>query len=164
MPTAMVIRHLLEDAETGKAAGLTFAERIAAATRAVDRELSTDRQVDAKKLQSIVRTRCLGHGMSIPDIIHAGGLVVLVAEHASSVVPLPADTITANKSRHVDLNNPYVIFLLVMAAWALYVIGPCLTTELPPADQAEWSNYWSIVDPIAVGLTGYLISRRSKAR
>ena len=51
-----------------------------------------------------------------------------------------------------------------MVAWALYVIGPCLISELPPADQAEWSNYWSIADPIAVGLTGYLISRRGKAR
>jgi hypothetical protein len=108
-----------------------------------------------------------GDALRLSVVVTSGSLAMApmgMNGNANSIVPLPADTIAANKSRHIDLNNPYAILLLAVIAWALYVVGPRLISELPPADQTEWSNYWSIVDPIAVSLTGYLISRRDKAR
>ena len=82
---------------------------------------------------------------------------------AITTVPLPADTIRAGEIRQYDLNYAAAVLLAVIA-WLLTFAGPVMISKLPQADQSTMTDYYSGIPGLALMLTGYLITHRSKGK
>lgn len=83
--------------------------------------------------------------------------------NTTTTVALPADTIRAGEISQYDLNYVATVLLAVIA-WLLTFAGPVMISKLPQADQSIMTDYYSGIPGLALMLTGYLITHRSKGK